>query len=139
MLLRPSGSLLSKASDVPGWRFPTWAAGADIALADLPDLTTVARTLAALDRPVRWILDCGEVLLPAAVGVGLHALLRGSRGGLRVTLLTRSDPPLPLHRYRLDGALTEIRAGDLAFTRAETAQLMEQAGLEPHRERRDRV
>ena len=113
-----------------GVEVPDLGAGADIDLADLPDLTTVARTLAALDRPVRWILDCGEVQLPAAVGVGMHALLRGSRGGLRITLLTRSDPPLPLHRYRLDGALTEIRAGDLAFTRAETVQLMEQAGLD---------
>jgi LuxR family maltose regulon positive regulatory protein len=109
---------------------PVLGLDVDVALADLPDLTAVARTLAALERPVRWILDCGEVLLPPAVGVGLHALLRGSRGGLRVTLLTRSDPPLPLHRYRLDGAITEIRAGDLAFNREETAQLMEQAGLD---------
>lgn len=113
-----------------GVEVPALALGAGTGLDDLPDLTEVARALAALDRPVRWILDCGEVLLPPAVGVGLHALLRGSRGGLRVTLLTRSDPPLPLHRYRLDGAMAEIRADDLAFTRAEAVELMDQAGLE---------
>jgi hypothetical protein len=31
----------------------------------------------------------------------------------------RTDPPLPLHHYRLAGELAEIRASGLAFTMAE--------------------
>jgi len=31
-------------------------------------------------------------------------------------MLTRYDPPLPLHRLRVEGRLFEIRAADLAFT-----------------------
>ena len=38
------------------------------------------------------------------------------------------DPLLPLHRYRLAGQLTEIRASDLAFTIAEAGLLLAQHG-----------
>ena len=47
-----------------------------------------------------------------------------------MVLLTRSDPPLPLNRYRLDGLITDIRAADLAFTTAEVAALMRVEGLD---------
>ena len=47
-----------------------------------------------------------------------------------MVLLTRTDPPLPLHRYRLDGAITELRAADLAFTTAEVAMLVQREGLD---------
>ena len=39
------------------------------------------------------------------------------------------DPLLPLHRYRLAGELTEMRADHLAFTVTEAAQLMAQHGV----------
>jgi LuxR family maltose regulon positive regulatory protein len=42
---------------------------------------------------------------------------------------SRIDPPLPLHQYRLTGDLTEIRAGDLAFSASEVASLMVQHGV----------
>ena len=38
------------------------------------------------------------------------------------------DPLLPLHRYRLAGELTEIRASDLAFTIAEAGLLLARHG-----------
>ena len=47
-----------------------------------------------------------------------------------MVLLTRSDPPLPLNRYRLDGLITDVRAADLAFTTAEVAALMQVEGLD---------
>jgi LuxR family transcriptional regulator, maltose regulon positive regulatory protein len=37
--------------------------------------------------------------------------------------------PLPVHRYRLAGQLTEIRASDLAFTSAEAGQLLARHGV----------
>ncbi|HEX5292259.1 MAG TPA: LuxR C-terminal-related transcriptional regulator, partial [Streptosporangiaceae bacterium] len=42
---------------------------------------------------------------------------------------SRIDPLLPLHRYRVSGHLAEIRAGDLAFSRAEAGQLLAQHGI----------
>ena len=40
----------------------------------------------------------------------------------------RTDPLLPLHRYRLAGELAEIRAGDLAFSVAEAGLVLAQHG-----------
>jgi LuxR family maltose regulon positive regulatory protein len=41
---------------------------------------------------------------------------------LRLVLITRADPALRLHRLRVGGGLTEIRAQDLQFTQREAAQ-----------------
>jgi LuxR family transcriptional regulator, maltose regulon positive regulatory protein len=49
---------------------------------------------------------------------------------LRVVLATRHDLRLGLHRLRLDGELTEIRAADLRFSVAEARALFGAAGVE---------
>jgi len=49
---------------------------------------------------------------------------------LRFVLVTRHDVRLGLHRLRLEGQLTEIRADDLRFTRDEARSLFEAAGVE---------
>jgi LuxR family maltose regulon positive regulatory protein len=41
---------------------------------------------------------------------------------LTIVICSRSDPPLPLHRFRLSGDLVELRQADLRFDRAETEQ-----------------
>jgi LuxR family transcriptional regulator, maltose regulon positive regulatory protein len=61
---------------------------------------------------------------------GLDFVLRNAGPGLRVAVSSRMDPELlRLHRYRLAGELTEIRASDLAFSIAEAGLLMAQHGL----------
>ena len=45
-------------------------------------------------------------------------------------LATRHDVRLGLHRLRLEGELTEIRAADLRFTLAEARELLAAAGVE---------
>jgi LuxR family transcriptional regulator, maltose regulon positive regulatory protein len=49
---------------------------------------------------------------------------------LRFVLVTRQDLRLGLHRLRLAGELTEIRAADLRFTVAEARELFEAAGVQ---------
>jgi LuxR family transcriptional regulator, maltose regulon positive regulatory protein len=49
---------------------------------------------------------------------------------LRLVLLTRHDLRIGLHRVRLAGDLTEIRAADLRFTPAEARMLFQSAGVE---------
>ncbi len=49
--------------------------------------------------------------------------------GIRVVVATRADPPLPLARLRARGLLGEIRARDLAFTAAETRDVVSQLGI----------
>ena len=92
-------------------------------------LTRVAERIEAEGQPVVWVLDCGEHSLPRELTGGLDRMMVRSAGALHLVLLTRTDPPLPLHRYRLNDAIVEVRAADLAFTAAETSALMQQAGL----------
>src|SRR5690348_10584889 len=49
---------------------------------------------------------------------------------LRVVLAARHDVRLGLHRLRLEGELTELRAADLRFSLAEARELLAAAGVE---------
>ena len=49
---------------------------------------------------------------------------------LRLVLLTRADPALPLHRLRVNGELAEIRSSDLAFDTSEAALLVAEDGVD---------
>jgi LuxR family maltose regulon positive regulatory protein len=104
--------------------------GVAVGGADQHDLAFLARHIQTHRAPVVWVLDCGEFSLSPSVGRGLDLVIRRCTGRLRVVLLTRSDPPLPLNRYRLDGLITDIRAWDLAFTTAEVAALTQVEGLD---------
>jgi LuxR family transcriptional regulator, maltose regulon positive regulatory protein len=88
----------------------------------------LAAALAAQDPPVMLVLDDLHLLNEPQVLKELDFVLRNARAGLRLAVASRMDPLLPLHRYRLAGQLTEIRAGDLAFTSAEASLLLAQHG-----------
>jgi LuxR family maltose regulon positive regulatory protein len=60
----------------------------------------------------------------------LELLLMRAPEQLRLVLATRHDVRLGLHRLRLEGELTEIRAGDLRFTVAEAGALFAAAGVQ---------
>ncbi|GIF12906.1 LuxR C-terminal-related transcriptional regulator [Actinoplanes teichomyceticus] len=89
-----------------------------------PLLARLAADLAAHHGPVVLILDNASMLTDRRLAEDLDALLRHADKHLRLVLAGRWDPPLPLYRYRLAGTLSEIRAGDLAFTVAEAADLL---------------
>ncbi|MGH8827204.1 MAG: hypothetical protein ACRDVZ_06275, partial [Jiangellaceae bacterium] len=91
-------------------------------------LTTLAASLAKLSRPLTLVLD-GYEFTSAGVSNELDFVLRHSNHRLHVVIVTRVDPVLPLHRYRLSDMLAEVRMTELAFTTAEVAALVEAAGL----------
>ena len=70
------------------------------------------------------VVDCGDLTITPELGRSLDRVIRSDARYVRVVLVTRSDPPLPLHLYRLAGTVAEIRAADLAFTTDEAAALM---------------
>ena len=82
-----------------------------------------------LPRPVLLVLDDFQVLDDAQVLESVEGLLRHELP-VRVVLITRRDPALPLHRLRLAGDLGEISAEDLAFTPEEIRELAEAEGIE---------
>jgi LuxR family transcriptional regulator, maltose regulon positive regulatory protein len=91
-------------------------------------LLGLAAGLAAQDPPVTLVLDDLHLLTDPEVLDGLGYVLRNAGAGLRLVVSARTDP-LPLHRYRLAGQLTEIGAGDLAFTVSEADLLLARHGI----------
>ena len=91
-------------------------------------LLRLTAALAALEPPVTLVLDDLHLLTEPGVLKGLEFVLRNVGPGLRLVVASRMDPLLPLHRYRLAGQLTEIRAADLAFSTDEAGLLLAQHG-----------
>jgi LuxR family maltose regulon positive regulatory protein len=85
--------------------------------------------LGSLEQPILLVIDdLHELLSPAALGQ-LEGLLAHRPPLLHIVLISRHDPQLSLHRLRLAGQLTEIRAPDLRFTLEETRQLLAGSGI----------
>ena len=86
-----------------------------------PDLDGWALGEGMLDDPARLEGSFGMVgdAVHELVLRQLELFLMRAPTGLRFVLAARHDVRLGLHRLRLEGGLTELRAGDLTFTLAE--------------------
>lgn len=89
-------------------------------------LLTLFRGLAGLPRPLLLVLDDFQVIENPAILAALVDLV-AHETSVHLVLLTRFDPPLPLHRLRLSGHLADIRAADLAFGAAAVTRLARRA------------
>ena len=105
------------------------AASAGPGAGDPSYTTSVAEGILRHPEPVVLVLDCDGVL-GSEVARRLDTLVQRASGRLRVVLLTREDPLLPLHRYRLAGTLTELRMADLGFTRDEARAMLAGLGVD---------
>jgi LuxR family maltose regulon positive regulatory protein len=86
--------------------------------------------LASLDDRLWLVIDDLHELRSAEALRQLELLLMRAPAHLRFVLSTRRDLGLSLHRLRLEGELTEIRAADLRLTLDEGRVLLEAAGAE---------
>lgn len=89
-------------------------------------LLTVSRGLGALPEPLLIVLDDFQVVTDPGILAALAELV-DHETQLRLMLVTRVDPALPLHRLRLSGDLAEVRAADLAFDAAAVHDLASRA------------
>ncbi|WP_344595416.1 LuxR C-terminal-related transcriptional regulator [Actinomadura vinacea] len=89
----------------------------------------LAAALREAGVPVAVVIDDFPARPGSAPAEVVNRLLRNAGPGFRAVVLSRSDSPLPLHRHRLAGELTEIRAGDLAFGDREIAAVLAQHGV----------
>ena len=85
--------------------------------------------LGSLERPTWLVIDDLHELRSEEALRQLELLLLLAPDRLRLVLLTRHDLRLGLHRLRLEGELSEIRACDLHFSRDEARALFEAGGL----------
>jgi LuxR family maltose regulon positive regulatory protein len=86
-------------------------------------LVSLAAAVVGSPQPLTVVLD-GFEMVSADVARDVDFLLRNTLGQLRIVLVTRVDPLLPLYRYRLDDTLAEIRLPDLSFTDDEASRLL---------------
>jgi LuxR family transcriptional regulator, maltose regulon positive regulatory protein len=109
-LVRP----LTPAPDLDGWAV----------------VERLLKDLAPLQGRLWLLIDDAHLLDPGEVLPQLELLLLRAPPNLRFVLATRHDLRLGLHRLRLEGELTEIRAADLRFSLAEAQALFAAAGLD---------
>jgi LuxR family maltose regulon positive regulatory protein len=93
-------------------------------------LPALVNALEHLDEPVVLVLDDLHEIGDTPALHDLDRLLRHPSPALRLVISTRVDPPLRVGRLRVAGDLAEIRDSDLAFTLAETGELLRASGID---------
>jgi LuxR family maltose regulon positive regulatory protein len=76
------------------------------------------------------VIDDFHRIRNRAVLAEIGELVRSGGVGPRLLLVSRVDPDLPVHRWRLNGTVSELRPADLAFTVDESAQLLLAHGID---------
>ena len=76
----------------------------------------VIEALVAFGRPLTIVLADCHVVRSAECHDQLGLLIERLPEHVHVVMVSRSDPPIPLGRLRVEGRLAEIRSSDLAFT-----------------------
>src|SRR5258708_35323189 len=100
---------------------------------DLDGWAVVERLLDELEplEDQLWlVIDDVYELRSAEALAQLELLVMRAPAELRFVLVTRGDVRLRLHRLRLEGELTEIRAADLQFSLDEARALFAAAGVD---------
>ncbi|MCW7944027.1 LuxR family transcriptional regulator [Streptomyces hygroscopicus] len=93
-------------------------------------LTRLAACLSRQPEPLILVLDeFDRVATSSEIAEELQFVLRHAGEGLRLLIISRTEPLLPLHRYRAAGEVTDIRGADLAFLPEETAELLGRHGV----------
>lgn len=92
-------------------------------------LARLAADLGDRTRPAVLVVDEFERVPSPEIAEQLQFVLHHAARGMRLVLVTRTEPLLPLHRYRTAGSIVEIRGAELAFTPEEAATLLNSHGL----------
>ena len=87
-------------------------------------LTLLINALLTIPAPLTLVLDDYHLIDAPAVHRSLTFLIEHLPAQLRVVLLTRADPPLPLTRLRAQGQLHELRTDQLRCSDTETSDLL---------------
>ncbi len=82
--------------------------------------------LADLPDDLILVLDDYHLIRTREIHTLLDQLIEHLPPQLHLVLISRSDPPLPLARWRAQGYLNDLRPADLRFTREETEAFLTQ-------------
>lgn len=87
-------------------------------------LTSLINDLDACDGQIALVLDDYQAISSEAVHEQVAFLLEHCPTALHLVIATRSDPSLPLARWRVRGHTVELRAADLRFTQSEATHYL---------------
>lgn len=106
-----------------GHKLSAWPPGPMFLPAEswLPELL---HDLETTNGPVYLVLDDYHVINSAAIHQSLYFLIQHLPPHIRLILIARAVPPLPVGRLRVQGDLAELRAADLAFDPDEVEQYL---------------
>ena len=87
----------------------------------------ILNELEALDQHIALVLDDYQLIRSRECHETLALFLERLPSTLQLIISTRSDPSLPMARWRANGRVSELRAADLAFTDTEAAEALNHA------------
>lgn len=90
-------------------------------------LAAVLNELSVLPEDIVLALDDYHLAECAEIQPGMTFLVERLPPQVRLVIITRADPTLPIARLRVRGELTEVRAADLRFTDVEAARFLNEA------------
>jgi LuxR family maltose regulon positive regulatory protein len=94
-------------------------------------LTSLINDIATVPHDFLLVLDDYHVITNGQIHEGLIFLLDHASAQMHIAITTRVDPPVPISRFRVRGALLEVRANDLRFSPGESAEFFRNtAGLD---------
>ena len=122
-------SAIEKLADAVGQDVPVERVGATPAFDGEAAVERLLSELDSLEQPVVLVIDDLHELRSEEALALLELFLASLPPKVLTVLATRKDPALGLHRVRLTGGLTEIRAPDLRFSPEETRDLLQGVGI----------
>lgn len=94
-------------------------------------LTVLINDIAATPHKFVLVLDDYHMLNSRSIDAAIAFLIDHMPPNMHLVIATRTDPQLPLARLRTRDQLTELRAADLRFNAAESAEFLQRvAGLQ---------
>jgi len=100
-----------------------------VQIPDTPDSSLLHAIAMNAGGALVLVLDDVQELDGGSTIEWLEQVLRWPPEGVRFVLVSRHDPPVALQRLRLEGKVGDVRVADLAFTRAESQELLEDSGI----------
>jgi len=79
-------------------------------------LTNLIQEIITVGKDIVLVLEDFHCVKEKQINSLLEFLINHKSGHLHMVIASRSDPLLPLHRYRAKNQLVEIRAGNLCFS-----------------------
>jgi len=89
-------------------------------------LTTLINEISAFDSPVIMVLDDYHLIRLPSIHQQMAFLVEHQSKCLHLVILSREDPPLPLHRLRARRQMLEIHQDDLRFSPEESLKFFNQ-------------